>query len=135
MKSRLLPTLRYQDPNAAVKWLCTILGFEKHMVHPDDGSRIIHAQLSLGDDMIMLGGTRDDEFGKHSVLASEVNNKNTQSPYIIVADVKKCYDHCKENGVEIALEFRKEEYGGESFSCKDLEGNLWNIGSYNPWPE
>ena len=133
MKSRIIPTLRYQDPNTAAQWLCDILGFEKHLVHPEDGARIIHAQLTRGDDMIMLGGTRDDEFDRHVILASSIENKSSQSPYIIVDDVKSLYEHCKKNDVEIAYEFRKEEYGGESFSCKDPEGNLWNFGSYNPW--
>ena len=28
---------------------------------------------------------------------------------------------------------RDEEYGGRSFSCRDPEGHLWTIGTYDPW--
>jgi hypothetical protein len=28
---------------------------------------------------------------------------------------------------------RDEDYGGRVFSCRDPEGHLWNIGSYDPW--
>lgn len=133
MENRIIPTLRYSDPNKAVAWLCEHLGFSIHVAHPSDGARIIHAQLVRGNDMIMLGGTRDDEFSRNMILASEMDGKNTQSPYIIVEDVRSMYEDCLAKGVDIALEFKAEEYGGESFSCRDPEGNLWNIGSYNPW--
>jgi hypothetical protein len=26
-----------------------------------------------------------------------------------------------------------EDYGGRGFSCRDLEGRLWNFGTYDPW--
>ena len=30
---------------------------------------------------------------------------------------------------------QKREYGGEFFACRDPEGHIWNIGSYDPWEE
>jgi hypothetical protein len=27
------------------------------------------------------------------------------------------------------------DYGGRGFSCRDLEGRLWNFGTYDPWAE
>ncbi|HEY6251202.1 MAG TPA: glyoxalase, partial [Candidatus Angelobacter sp.] len=24
-------------------------------------------------------------------------------------------------------------YGGRAFTCRDPEGHLWNVGSYDPW--
>jgi len=31
------------------------------------------------------------------------------------------------------IPIKDEEYGGRSFSCRDLEGHLWTIGTYDPW--
>jgi uncharacterized glyoxalase superfamily protein PhnB len=31
------------------------------------------------------------------------------------------------------LDIKDEDYGGRGFSCRDLEGHLWNIGTYDPW--
>ena len=31
-KSTIMPALRYRDANAAIEWLCNVLGFEKHAV-------------------------------------------------------------------------------------------------------
>jgi uncharacterized glyoxalase superfamily protein PhnB len=30
------------------------------------------------------------------------------------------------------LEIKNEDYGGRGFSCRDLEGHLWNFGTYDP---
>lgn len=131
----IIPTLRYEKPNEAHAWLCRNLGFVEHMVHRDDSGRIVHAQLLRGQSMIMIGGTRDDEFSKHCVHAEDVGRRSTQSPYIIVEDVRTIYERCKSENVDIAMDYRSQDYGGESFSCKDPEGNLWNIGSYDPYAD
>ncbi|HEX7441145.1 MAG TPA: hypothetical protein VF319_13720 [Caldimonas sp.] len=28
-----------------------------------------------------------------------------------------------------------EDYGGRGFSCFDLEGHLWAVGTYDPWAD
>ena len=33
----------------------------------------------------------------------------------------------------MVLEIKTEDYGGRGYSCRDVEGHLWNFGSYNPW--
>jgi hypothetical protein len=25
------------------------------------------------------------------------------------------------------------DYGGRAFTCRDLEGHTWSIGTYDPW--
>ena len=57
----IIPTLRYHDATAAIEWLCRAFGFEKHAVDPGEGGTIEHAQLVLGDGMMMVGSVRDDE--------------------------------------------------------------------------
>ena len=58
-KSPVIPSMRYQNAPAAIDWLGRVLGFSKHLVVPGDGDKILHAQLSLGEGMIMLGSERD----------------------------------------------------------------------------
>jgi uncharacterized glyoxalase superfamily protein PhnB len=31
------------------------------------------------------------------------------------------------------LDIKDESCGGRGFTCRDLEGHIWNIGTYNPW--
>ena len=61
--SPVIPCLRYADAPAAIDFLCAAFGFERHAVYPDDldNSIIHHAQLILGEGMVMLGSVKDME--------------------------------------------------------------------------
>ena len=59
-----IPTMRYEDAARMIDWLCEAFGFERHLVVPGENGTIAHAQLTLGDGMIMLGSWRDDEWGR-----------------------------------------------------------------------
>jgi hypothetical protein len=72
MKANIIPTMRYRDAVTAIDWLCRAFGFEKHLVVPGEKGVIEHAQLTLGDGMIMLGSARDDEFGRLQRTPGEV---------------------------------------------------------------
>lgn len=62
-KATIIPCLRYADAPAAITFLCDAFGFEKHAVYADDADpRIVHhAQLVMGDAMIMLGTASDSD--------------------------------------------------------------------------
>ena len=54
-RATVIPCLRYRNAPAAIEWLCSVFGFEKHLVVPNDDGTIAHAQLSFGNGMVMLG--------------------------------------------------------------------------------
>lgn len=129
----IIPTLRYRDASAAIEWLCKAFGFEKHLVIPGGNDTITHAQLVFGNRMIMLGSARDNEFNRLQQPQSDVGWVVSQSPYIIVGDVDEHYARAIAAGAEIVIAIKDEDYGGRDYSCRDLEGFLWNFGTYNPW--
>jgi uncharacterized glyoxalase superfamily protein PhnB len=134
MSSTIIPCLRYRDAPRMIEWLCSAFGFKRHLVVDDDQGGIAHAQLTLGPGMIMLGSARsgDDQFGRLQ-STPEVLGGTTQSPYLVVPDADEMYRRAKAAGAEIVIEIKDEDYGGRVFSCRDPEGHLWNIGSYDPW--
>ena len=132
-KATVIPGLRYRDAPAAIEWLCETFGFEKQLVVPDEQGGIAHAQLSFGNGMIMLGSVRESEFGNLMKQPDEIGGAETQSPYLIVADADAVYAKAKAAGAKIVIEIKDEDYGGRGFSCRDLEGHLWNLGTYDPW--
>jgi len=134
MPSTVIPTLRYRDAPRMIGWLCDVFGFTRHAVYEDGQGGIAHAQLSLGPGMIMLGSARDDEFGRLQSTPSDIGG-TTQSPYVIVSDADEVHRRAKAAGAEIVIEIKDEDYGGRGFSCRDPEGHLWNIGTYDPWNE
>ena len=132
-KSTVVPCLRYRDAAAAIEWLCRAFGFEKQMVVPGEGGAIAHAQLSFGNGMIMLGSIGDSPFNRLMAQPDEVGGRQTQCPYLIVADADAVYRQAKAAGAEIVLDIKDEDYGGRGFTCRDLEGYVWNFGTYDPW--
>ena len=134
-KATVIPCLRYRDAPAAIDWLCQTFGFEKQLVVPNQDGSIAHAQLSFGNGMIMLGSVlkAETEFGRLMKQPDEIAGAETQSSYIVVLDADAMYARAKAAGAKIVIEIKDEDYGGRGFSCYDLEGHLWNFGTYDPW--
>ena len=133
MSSCIIPTLKYEDAAAAIKWLCQAFGFEKHLVVPGEAGVILHAQLTFNGGMIMLGSARDSSFDQLQKTPRAVGGIGTQSPYIIVDDVDAHCSRASGAGAEIVMEPEDQDHGGRLYSCRDPEGHLWNFGSYDPW--
>lgn len=127
--------MRYKDAPAAIEWLCSAFGFEKHLVVPGENGAIVHAQLTFGNAMIMLGSEFDNEYGKFVKSPKDLDGINTQAAYIIVEEIDEHYRRAIDTGAEIILDIKDEDYGGRGYSCQDPEGNVWNFGSYNPWAQ
>ncbi len=132
MSSKVIPGFRYADAPAMLDWLCSVFGFQRHLVVEDGKGGIKHAELTLDDGMIMLGSVRDDTFGTMQSTAQALGG-NSQSPYLVVADVDAVATRARAADAEIVREPQDEGYGGRGCSLKDPEGYLWNIGSYDPW--
>lgn len=134
MNSTIIPCLCYRDLPRMIDWLCDTFGLERHAVHEDDKGGIAHSEQTLGTGMIMLGseGSGSEEFGRLQKTPAILGG-TTQSPYLVVADADEVYRRAKDNGAEIVIEIKDESYGGRGFSCRDPEGHLWNIGTYDPW--
>lgn len=134
-RATVIPCLRYRDAPAAIDWLCQTFGFEKQLVVPSRDGTIAHAQLSFGNGMIMLGSVlkAETEFGRLMKQPDEITGAETQSSYIVVLDADAMYARAKAAGAKIVIEIKDEDYGGRGFSCYDLEGHLWNFGTYDPW--
>ena len=134
--SKIVPSIRYSDCEKAIEWLCTVFSFKKHLIVPSEAGGILHAQLVYKDCMVMLGKAHEgDEFGKLNSSPLELDGQNTASIFMVVEDVDSHYKKVIEGGAEIVLDIKDEEYGGRGYTCKDLEGHLWNFGTYNPWSE
>jgi uncharacterized glyoxalase superfamily protein PhnB len=76
---------------------------------------------------------KESEFDRLMKQPDEIGGADTQSAYVIVSDADALYTRAKEAGAKIVLDIKDEDYGGRSFSCRDLEDRLWNFGTYDPW--
>ncbi|MFA9215581.1 MAG: VOC family protein [Sphingomonadaceae bacterium] len=132
-RATIIPCMRYRDAPAAIAWLSRAFGFEAQLVVPNEDGTIAHAQLGFGNGMIMLGSVFDTEYGRLVRQPGQVGNVVTQSAYLVVQDADLVYERAVAAGAEIVLDLKDEEYGGRGFSCRDPEGHIWSIGTYDPW--
>ncbi|MGE0022225.1 MAG: VOC family protein [Hyphomicrobium sp.] len=132
--SALVSCLGYKDADAAVAWLCRAFGFKEHAVYRDEVGKVVHAELTFGRGMVMLGPDQGGEFGKQFMtLPERAGARCTQIVCIIVDDVDAHHDRAKAAGAEIVMAPKDQIYGGRSYAARDPEGHVWSIGSYDPW--
>jgi len=127
---RMTSTLRYRDPAAAIDWLERAFGMTRHFV-AEDGGRVVHAQMRLGESWLFLGPDRDnDAYGMHSPLAL---NGTNQCVCIALDDVDAAAERAERAGARIITRPYDTPYGAREFSCADPEGHVWSVGNY--WGE
>jgi uncharacterized glyoxalase superfamily protein PhnB len=132
-KSSIMPALRYRNALAAIDWLCSVLGFAPHAVYPGPDNTVGHAELTLGNGMIMLGSCKDDDYGRGFKSPGEIGGVETHSAYVVVPDADKVYARAQEAGAVIVRPIQDTAYGSREFSVKDPEGHSWSVGTYDPW--
>lgn len=134
-RATVIPCLRYRDAPAAIEWLCSTFGFQKHLVVPGENNTIVHAQLSFGNGMLMLGSTDrvDSAYGKLITQPDAIGAAQTQTVYVVVDDADAVYERVRAAGMEIVMDIKDEDYGGRSFTCRDLERHIWSFGTYDPF--
>jgi uncharacterized glyoxalase superfamily protein PhnB len=125
----------YRDAPKAIEWLCNVFGFEKHAVYPGPNNTIMHAELTLQGGMVMLGSLTDDSAYRNRLFRhpDEIGGGETRYANICVEDADAVYKRAKAAGAEMIFDIEDKNYGGRGFTCRDLEGYTWNVGTYNPW--
>lgn len=132
---RLSASVFYDDPRAAIDWLCKAFGFEIRLkVEGDDGT-IVHSELVFGEALVMVGGTgsRDPSKDASERLAASprsLNGANTGALCLFVDDTDAHAARAKSAGAGIVREPTTSDYGDDywsdrSYGATDLEGHLW----------
>ena len=95
-----------------------------------DGGAVAHAELTLGNAMIMLGSARSREEGGYQAYAPP---PGSGALYVVVEDPDATHDRARAAGAEIVRPLEDTDYGSREFSARDPEGNVWSFGTYQPW--
>ena len=122
----VFPALRYRDAPAAVDWLERVLGFETtERIDNPDGT-IAHAELRLGEGLIMLGSAPGD-----LPAVPDDPRASRFTLYVAVADTDALHARAKAAGADPS-ELFEQDYGSRDFNLRDPEGNHWSFGTYAP---
>jgi uncharacterized glyoxalase superfamily protein PhnB len=126
-RARLFPALRYHDARGAIDFLVAAFGFTPHAVHAAPDGSIAHAELRLGEDMVMIGTISPDLAAKGRTVSG-----GTSSIYVSVAYVDGHHDRAVAAGAVVTRPLADTDYGSREYSCRDLEGYEWSFGTYDP---
>jgi uncharacterized glyoxalase superfamily protein PhnB len=118
----IFPAIRYRDGDRALEWLKDAFGFEEKAVYRGEDGAVQHAELRLGDGVIMLG--------QNTAIAQQADARH--SIYVTVADPDAHFGRAKAAGADITRELADQPYGSREYGAKDLEGNEWSFGTYSP---
>ena len=123
------PFFRYRDARAAIAWLGRAFGLRERVVY-GEGDVVHHAELKLGNGIVMLGSAREDALG--TATPAEVGGKVTGGVYVYVAEIDAHHDAAVAAGATIVRPLQDTDYGSREYAAQDLEGNLWSFGTYRP---
>ncbi|MFZ3181916.1 MAG: VOC family protein [Methylocystis silviterrae] len=133
----LIPCLRYKDAPAAIDFLCSAFGFERHAVYPDetDPDIVVHAQLLLDGNMIMLGSDRPgDTKDLYNWKTPAAAGGVTMCICAVIDDPDAHAARARAAGAHIIRgPYDNQGYPGRAYDVWDSEGNVWNFGNYDPF--
>jgi uncharacterized glyoxalase superfamily protein PhnB len=127
---KVYPCLSYRDPAAACAFLARAFGFHPMLQVPDDDGCLVHAEMSLGPAVIMLGSARPD---MKWISPLDLPGRNATT-YVYVDDVDGHYARARAAGARISRELAETSYGAREYSALDPEGQEWHFGTYCPVP-
>jgi uncharacterized glyoxalase superfamily protein PhnB len=114
----------YKDNRAALKWLQKAFGFEPSEVLTDAKDNIVHAEMTYGDGVIMIGS----EFTSWAKSPASVGGSNTQRVHVrLHKDIDGHCAHARAAGAKIVGEPTDQFYGDRTYSAMDLEGHHWTF--------
>ncbi|MFD9718446.1 VOC family protein [Streptomyces sp. NPDC059076] len=123
----ICPSILYQDAKGAIRQLTEAFGFTEHAVYEDDEGRVVHAELSHGNGMVMLGSRGTG--GKFDELMAVGGPTGV---FVHVDDVDAHYAQAVEHRADVMSSPTDREYGARDYLVRDREGNVWSFGSYRP---
>lgn len=114
----------YKDVKAALAWLTDAFGFEPHMIIADADDNIMHAELSYGEGIIMVGSEWTDD---HKSPAN-LGGKTSQSIHVhVIGDIDAHCERARKAGAKIDQEPETQFYGDRTYRARDLEGHIWTF--------
>jgi uncharacterized glyoxalase superfamily protein PhnB len=130
---RISSALYYREASRMIDWLCEAFGFELRLKVEGDGGVIVHSELSYGEGVVMVSGSRSGDDARRfgtDCLSPQAAGCNTQNLMVYVDDVDTHCALARSKGARVVAEPELHDYGDDhwadrSYGCIDPEGHLW----------
>lgn len=125
-----VPTVVYDDPMAALRWLEKAFGFEVATLVTDADGKLAHSEMSFGDGAVSVGGPwRGAPFGPaHSCSPASLGGAMTQFLRVHLEDGLDAHcERARAAGARIVAEPEEQFYGSRVYRAMDPEGHVWSF--------
>ncbi|MGH2716572.1 MAG: VOC family protein [Thermoleophilaceae bacterium] len=123
---RLMPYLIVDGAGAAIDFYCSVLGATERMRMPAPGDKVGHAELEIGDSLIMLA----DESPEMDARSPRSVGGTPVSLYVYVDDVDSVFDRAVQAGAKPLQPIEDKFYGDRSGQFEDPFGHQWGVATH-----
>ena len=123
---RVTPYLIVDGAGAAIDFYCSVLGATERVRMPAPDGRIGHAELRLGDSMIMLA----DENAQMDVRGPRAIGGTPVSLHVYVEDSDAVFERAVQAGAKSLRAVEDRFYGDRSGQFEDPFGHRWSVASH-----
>jgi PhnB protein len=123
---RVTPYLYIDGAGAAIDFYCSVLGARERMRMAGPDGRVGHAELELGDSMIMLADQNPDM----DVRGPRAIGGTPMSLHVYVEDADGVFDRAIQAGAKALRSVEDQFYGDRSGQFEDPFGHRWNVATH-----
>jgi len=123
---RVTPYLIVNGASDAIAFYGKVLGAQERMRMPDPAGGIGHAELTLGDSVIMLA----DEHPEMGFQGPKTIGGTSVTISVYVDDVDATFSQAVQSGATVLRELENQFYGDRSGQFEDPFGHRWNIATH-----
>jgi PhnB protein len=123
---QVTPYLCIDGANAAIQFYSDVFGAKERMRMPDKGGRIGHAELQLGEALIMLA----DEYPEMGIRSPKSVGGTPVTINVYVEDVDDVFERAEKAGAKILRPVEDQFYGDRSGQFEDPFGHRWSVSTH-----
>jgi PhnB protein len=123
---QVTPYLHVDGASAAIEFYATVFGATERMRMPEPDGRIGHAELLIGDSLIMLS----DEFPELGVRSPKALGGTSVTLSVYVEDVDGVFNRALEEGATVLRPIADQFYGDRSGTLEDPFGHRWIVATH-----
>jgi PhnB protein len=120
------PYLFVRSAARAIDFYKSVFGATEIMRMPGPDGRTMHAELRLGDSVIMLA----DENPPAGMMSPQTVGGYSVGMHLYIENVDEVIQKAVENGAKILRPVKNQFYGDRSGSVLDPFGHLWSVATH-----
>ncbi len=121
----VMPALAIRQAHKAIEWYKDVFRAEEKMALKDQSGTIVHAELVIGDTVVMLA-EENPQYNRSPLSLGG----NTINLFLYTADVDDLVRRAVEKGAKIRMPIEDQFYGDRSGRIEDPFGYIWVVSTH-----